>query len=588
MGPCIDQAEAGRPRRDASVPIVEVKRQVVEHIANPTSGTPEFLQRVLDELQSLPEDVHLADRADTIGHIARWLYINARFDAALDAGRIAVRYATKASNAMGEFRGRLACACSLREVGAYVEALSELSAAIELSQSMRRADLQAMATNNLGNLYVDLGIFEDALSLFERIAAYFETSGDDFSMQMALDNAAIAALRLGRVEAGLRLAQRAAEVWVGPVETAQDRLWSVQGSLPLCQLLIRSGRYDEALACARLAKVVAVKSGLTRALTSAEIAMAVSQYCYGPQDAGLVDRMLAVVKADDPVLYDYALEAAVRAFEQVGHFDRALVLQQELVRFCRKHRVEQTRKVLGGPSPEEIDEHSRLVSLRRDVEQTLCHLERIAVDQSLRGGYDHFRVYRLGRLAGSFAEFAGWPDLDRGSMTLAAKLIDVGMMVIPDDLLSRQRELFAAEREIVNGHADFSAEILLSARLAVLQACVPIVRYHHERWDGRGPCGLKGEEIPAGARLVSLCDAFDALCHRRPWRAALPIEQALLIIREGAGTQFDPELAVRFIDWVRRLRSQVPDLDAYLGTEALDNDYVRMRDRIERLVHGPA
>jgi response regulator RpfG family c-di-GMP phosphodiesterase len=162
------------------------------------------------------------------------------------------------------------------------------------------------------------------------------------------------------------------------------------------------------------------------------------------------------------------------------------------------------------------------------------------------------------------------------------------MMVIPDDLLSRQRELFAAEREIVNGHADFSAEILLSARLAVLQACVPIVRYHHERWDGRGPCGLKGAEIPAGARLVSLCDAFDALCHRRPWRAALPIEQALLIIREGAGTQFDPELAVRFIDWVRRLRSQVPDLDAYLGTEALDNDYVRMRDRIERLVHGPA
>lgn len=588
MGPCIDQAEADGPRRDASAPIVELKRQVVEHITKPTAGTPEFLQKVLDELQSLPEDVHLADRADTIGHIARWLYINARFDAALAAGRIAVRYATTASNAMGEFRGRLACACSLREVGAYVEALAELSAAIELSQSMQRADLQAMATNNLGNLYVDLGVFEDALSLFERIAAHFEKTRDDFSLQMALDNAAIAALRLGRVEAGLRLAQRAAEVWVGPVETAQDHLWSVQGSLPLCQLLIRSGRYEEALACARLAKVVAVKSGLTRALTSAEIAMAVSQYCYGPQDAGLIDRMLARVKTDDPVLFDYALEAAVRAFEQVGEFDRALVRQQELVRFCREHRVEQTRKVLGGPSPGEVDEHSRLISLRRDVEQTLSHLERIAVDQSLRGGYDHFRVYRLGRLAGSFAEFAGRPDLDRGSLTLAAKLIDVGMMVIPDDLLSRQRELLEGERELVDRHAEFSAEILLNARLAVLQSCVPIVRYHHERWDGRGPCGLKGAEIPAGARLVSLCDAFDALSHRRPWRAAFSVEQALRIIGESAGTQFDPELAPRFVEWVRRLQAHVPDLDAYLGAEALDNDYVRMRDRIDRLVHGSA
>jgi HD-GYP domain-containing protein (c-di-GMP phosphodiesterase class II) len=95
-------------------------------------------------------------------------------------------------------------------------------------------------------------------------------------------------------------------------------------------------------------------------------------------------------------------------------------------------------------------------------------------------------------------------------------------------------------------------------------------------------------DIPAGARLVSLCDVFDALCHRRPWRAAFRVEQALRIIGDSAGTQFDPELAIRFVDWVRQLERQFPDLDAYLGAEALENDYVRMRDRIDRLVHGSA
>jgi putative two-component system response regulator len=84
--------------------------------------------------------------------------------------------------------------------------------------------------------------------------------------------------------------------------------------------------------------------------------------------------------------------------------------------------------------------------------------------------------------------------------------------------------------------------------LAVSKAFGPIIRNHHERWDGRGyPDGLAGEEIPIGARIVGIVDAFDAMVHSRPYRAARSIDQALAELRRGSGSQFDPGLLPVFL-----------------------------------------
>lgn len=78
----------------------------------------------------------------------------------------------------------------------------------------------------------------------------------------------------------------------------------------------------------------------------------------------------------------------------------------------------------------------------------------------------------------------------------------------------------------------------------------PLVRHHHERWDGQGyPDGLRGEEIPFGARLLAVVDSFDAMTSNRPYRNALPVEQVLEIIEKNKGKQFDPDIAQAFLDY---------------------------------------
>jgi len=82
-----------------------------------------------------------------------------------------------------------------------------------------------------------------------------------------------------------------------------------------------------------------------------------------------------------------------------------------------------------------------------------------------------------------------------------------------------------------------------------VREALPYVLYHHERWDGGGyPTGRAGEDIPEGARLLSVADAFDAMTSTRPYRSALPTARALAEIERCAGTQFDPTLALAFLD----------------------------------------
>jgi putative two-component system response regulator len=120
----------------------------------------------------------------------------------------------------------------------------------------------------------------------------------------------------------------------------------------------------------------------------------------------------------------------------------------------------------------------------------------------------------------------------------------------------------------------------------LLEPCVPVVRFHHERWDGTGPCGLKGEDIPLEVRVVTLCDSFDALTHERPWRQAWSREAALRGIATESGAHFDPSLTERFVTWIQMKYRAEEDFDAHLAADALDNGYVRLRQRIERLIRS--
>jgi putative two-component system response regulator len=110
---------------------------------------------------------------------------------------------------------------------------------------------------------------------------------------------------------------------------------------------------------------------------------------------------------------------------------------------------------------------------------------------------------------------------------------------------------------------------------------VDVARHHHEKWDGSGyPDGLAMEAIPEVARIVALADSFDAMTHDRPYRPALSSETALSEIEAAAGTKFDPGMTETFVDLVRKLKAEHPDLDAFLGAEAQESPFIRARKKI--------
>ncbi len=153
---------------------------------------------------------------------------------------------------------------------------------------------------------------------------------------------------------------------------------------------------------------------------------------------------------------------------------------------------------------------------------------------------------RLALLAARLGVRLGLSTAELDAVTYGALLHDVGKIGVPDSILSKAGPLTEGEWVSVRRHPEIGERIC--APLAAFAAFGPIIRHHHERWDGAGyPDRLRGEGISRGARIVGIVDAFDAMTEGRPYRKARTIDEALAEVRREAGRQFDPELAAEFI-----------------------------------------
>lgn len=157
----------------------------------------------------------------------------------------------------------------------------------------------------------------------------------------------------------------------------------------------------------------------------------------------------------------------------------------------------------------------------------------------------------LADIALAIADAMGMSGDDRRSLHYAALLHDAGRVAIPDEILLKPTRLTGRELQIVRRHPIKGVELMRP--LEILEPAIPIILHHHERFDGRGyPKGLRGAEIPFGARIMAVANAFEAMICERPYREALSIEQAAREIQQNAGTQFDPEVVEVFLGLVRR------------------------------------
>ena len=168
-----------------------------------------------------------------------------------------------------------------------------------------------------------------------------------------------------------------------------------------------------------------------------------------------------------------------------------------------------------------------------------------------RDPYTGGHLWRVAQFARGLAVDAGLPAPEVARIAVGGFLHDLGKVGVPDAILNKKERLSDEEYEVIKTHPDVGWRLLAGHPLAALAEAA--VRAHHETPDGRGyPRGLAGDAIPREARIVGVCDAFDAMTSTRPYRRGMPIAQALDIVEQNLGRQFDAEWGARLVALGRR------------------------------------
>jgi putative two-component system response regulator len=229
---------------------------------------------------------------------------------------------------------------------------------------------------------------------------------------------------------------------------------------------------------------------------------------------------------------------------RVGNLLESRMLHLQL----RRHndRLEQTVRERTG---ELVRTVARLQLAERDLrvaqEETI---HRLSLAAEFRDDETSQHIERMSRYCAILAARAG-KDADESEMLrIASKMHDVGKLGIPDAILRKSGRLSPDEYEVIKGHAEIGYQILRGSTSELASTGAMLAWTHHEKVDGSGyPRGLRGDEIPLEGRIAAIADVFDALTTDRVYRAALPLSQAISIMRDGRGTHFDGELLDLFL-----------------------------------------
>jgi diguanylate cyclase (GGDEF)-like protein/putative nucleotidyltransferase with HDIG domain len=236
---------------------------------------------------------------------------------------------------------------------------------------------------------------------------------------------------------------------------------------------------------------------------------------------------------------------AVEVFHRAGEWHTALAFVPLGLTF-RSYRIYLKRIA------DEQRRASESAQLHRESTEVLAR----AIQAKDEGGSRH--VERVQYYAAALAQRLDLPERDRQAVEIAALLHDIGKLAVPEHILSKPGPLTPDERKKMQLHAQIGAEIVGAVPFPCPVA--PLIRSHHERWDGAGyPSGLSGEQIPMGARILSVVDCFDALTSVRPYRPALSTAEAVQLVRDEAGKAFDPAIVAQFTELLPMLTPPAND-----------------------------
>jgi diguanylate cyclase (GGDEF)-like protein/putative nucleotidyltransferase with HDIG domain len=186
-------------------------------------------------------------------------------------------------------------------------------------------------------------------------------------------------------------------------------------------------------------------------------------------------------------------------------------------------------------------------------------IEMLAMAIDAKDDVTHDHLQRVKLFARRMGEMMGLTDLEIEALEAGALLHDIGKIGVPAYILNKPGKLTEHEFEQMKMHTILGADML--SNIDFRYPVVPIVRHHHERWDGLGyPDGLKGDAIPVTARILTLVDNYDALRSERPYKSGMNREEALAYITQNSGTSFDPKLVAVFLKVVDELEAEAEAL----------------------------
>jgi putative two-component system response regulator len=588
----------------------DLEQELKQAISAPPPDLPLFLDAWLAKLKGVPFSASPKRRVALLIDAAGQYYLHGqRVFNAVEPIALAVMLAEQQGEQAQLRRALSIQGLILTATRNTPDALRSLLQALELAERMEDMPGLAAAWVNIAVTFFDATLYGDARVCYERGAITAASITDEVlsvrTRCRALYGAAQCDLYLHEYLPGIDACEEALNLVKEPMDREQEQVRALVEST-YAQLLLALHRIDDAAAHATVARDMAVRSGAARAKIAAATVSGLVEVYRGNVDVG-ISRIVAV-RDQSKILaasYHEALRASVTAYEKAGQPDRALSMNRELMMHVRNlHREaivqqqQQHLQRLGLPDPdtaslraiEDKDE-----SLKKKLEDAAAKqgefLEHMALTVELREEDSGEHAFRVAMWAHLLALEHGVDPDEAQRIELAARLHDIGKVVIPDSVIRKRTALSQGERQLIETHAATGADFLIRAKVPYAALAEEIARYHHEAWSGEGyPDGISGDAIPLPARIVGLCDSFDALVHDRPWRSAWRIEETLGHLVRESGRQFDPTLVEQFIPLVRRIYATHDDVDGYLARSAQQTPLWTMRrslvERLSRPVGG--
>ena len=398
--------------------------------------------------------------------------------------------------------------------------------------------LAGLSAKSLGVIAATRGDQEKALRYHRTSLAEFRTLGAPVEVLAALSDMGTLCTELERWDDAARAFDEAAQI----ADALGDIRARVNLDISRAELEIARGDFRAARTACEVAMSLSAQT--SEAVSRGDI----------ERHLGRIARELGELAAAEEHLgqaEQIALDRADSLLEAQTSWERAELhriqgrYRDALINFSRGHRLFAMLSASNGGGSADID---RLQS----------RLERQFVDTARewmssiesKDRYAQGNAERVADLVCALALRAGVEARELFWFRMGATLHDVGKLVIPSEILNKPGKLAPNEWELVKRHPVAGAEML--AEMNFPPAIIPMVRSHHERWDGQGyPDGLAGEDIPRSARILCIGDIWDALTSKRSYKGLLAPEAALQIMRSEVGKQFDPELFALFEDLVQ-------------------------------------